>query len=129
MSLAACDAIVNKDKLVPPEDPQVPQPVVEAVPGYVGCYTYPNGAAWLAEFPISSYRNLMLVNALRWKTIWKNDAMESTGKRGFGNHLLGNVRYTKRCFGGSKKYVYGCWRTTRQCETIPRKCVLQLAME
>ena len=30
-SLVACDAIVNKDKLVPPEEPQIPQAVVEAV--------------------------------------------------------------------------------------------------
>jgi len=30
-SLVGCDAIVNKNKLVPPEEPQIPQAVVEAV--------------------------------------------------------------------------------------------------
>ena len=67
-SLVACDAIVNKDKLVPPEEPQIPQAVVEAVrytnPGMVDATLtrISQGEVWLAEFPTSSHRNFLLVD-------------------------------------------------------------------
>lgn len=68
VSLGACDAIVNKDKLVPPEEPQIPQAVVEAVrytnPGMLDATLtqMPQKEVWLAEFPTSSYRNLILID-------------------------------------------------------------------
>lgn len=80
-SLWACDAIVNKDKLVPPEEPKVPQAMVEAVrytnPGMLDATLtrMAQGEVWLAEFPTSSYRNLMLV--------------DDKGEILFKNHLIG----------------------------------------
>ncbi len=68
VSLGACDAIVNKDKLVPPEEPKIPQAVVEAVrytnPGMLDATLtqMPQKELWLAEFPTSSYRNLILID-------------------------------------------------------------------
>lgn len=83
-SLVACDAIVNKDKLVPPEEPQIPQAVVEAVrytnPGMLDATLtrMAQGEVWLAEFPTSSYRNLMLV--------------DDRGEILFENHLVGKLQ-------------------------------------
>jgi hypothetical protein len=83
-SLVACDAIVNKDKLVPPEEPQIPQAVVEAVrytnPGMLDATLtrMAQGEVWLAEYPTSSYRNLML--------------LDNKGEILFENHLVGKLQ-------------------------------------
>ncbi|MFN8347110.1 MAG: hypothetical protein U0X91_19065 [Spirosomataceae bacterium] len=79
--LGACDAIVNKDKLVPPTEPPIPQAVVEAVR-----YTNPGMAdatltqmaqkqLWLAEFPTAANRHLLL--------------LDDAGELLFDNHLVG----------------------------------------
>lgn len=68
VSLGACDAIVNKDKLVSPEEPKIPQAVVEAVrytnPGMLDATLtqMSQKEVWVAEFPTSSYRNLILID-------------------------------------------------------------------
>lgn len=83
-TLVACDAIVNKDKLVPPEEPKIPQAVVEAVrytnPGMLDATLtrIAQGEVWLAEYPTSSHRNLMLV--------------DDKGEIVFENHLVGKLQ-------------------------------------
>ena len=66
--LGACDAIVNKDKLVPPTEPSVPQAVVEAVrftnPGMADATLtqMAQKQLWLAEFPTAANRHLLLLD-------------------------------------------------------------------
>ena len=65
--LWSCDAVVNKDTIFP-EEPQIPQAVVESVRAInpnmsdVNLTRMANGELWQADFPSAMHRNLLLID-------------------------------------------------------------------